>query len=264
MLTRPEDRRDFLLAHYWDNYTFADTVLVNNRLITEQGFVNYISLLASPDTSDGLRAQAIDALCTGMEKQAVACQVFMQLMDDYLYNPNSPYYDEPLYAVYLSRMLRSEALDAARKSTLRFKLDLMSRNNPGSKAEDFIYFLPDGTRSSLRCTPVEGNCLLLVFYDPECPSCHEVMDAMMKSERLAQAVASRKLTVLAVYTEGDEEVWKSTLVGMPAGWIVGTDRLCVQDKALYDLKAMPSLYLLDGAGIVMAKDIPFEQVERGL
>ena len=46
VLTEPDERKDFLIAHYWDNFNFSDTTLLQNRNITEQGFVNHISLLA--------------------------------------------------------------------------------------------------------------------------------------------------------------------------------------------------------------------------
>mgnify|MGYP002225558834 FL=1 len=73
----------------------------------------------------------------------------MRLMDDYLYNPNSPYYNETLYAAYLRRMLQSTALDEARKSSLKFKLELISRNNVGKAATDFTYYWR--TKNVARC-----------------------------------------------------------------------------------------------------------------
>lgn len=36
MLTQPEERKAYLMAHYWDNFNFADTALVNNRNVAEQ------------------------------------------------------------------------------------------------------------------------------------------------------------------------------------------------------------------------------------
>ena len=45
LLTSPDERRDYLLTHYWEQFDFADTTLVNNRDVTEQGFVNFIALL---------------------------------------------------------------------------------------------------------------------------------------------------------------------------------------------------------------------------
>ena len=67
-----------------------------------------------------------------MESQEHARQVFMRLMDDYLYNPIRPYYNETLYAAYLRRMLQSTALGRGQgKSSLKFKLELISRNKRG-------------------------------------------------------------------------------------------------------------------------------------
>ena len=53
-LTEPEARKAFLLTHYWDQFSFADTTLVNNRDVTEQGFVNFIALLADGTTPEEL------------------------------------------------------------------------------------------------------------------------------------------------------------------------------------------------------------------
>lgn len=66
---------------------------------------------------------------------------------------------------------------------------------------DFDYVLPNGKNNSLLRTGVKGDRLLLVFYDPECPSCHDVMNQMIMDEDLRNAVADGKVTVLAVYTK---------------------------------------------------------------
>ena len=124
--------------------------------------------------------------------------------------------------------------------------------------------LADGTQRTLQQTPVKGNRLLLVFYDPECPSCHETLTEMTSDPFLAGAVAKGKVSVLAVYTEGNEEAWRKALPDMPEGWMVATDRQMVKDHALYDLKAMPSLYLLDGKKKVILKDAPYARIKERL
>lgn len=264
MLTQPEDRKAYLLQHYWDKFNFADTALVNNREVTEQAFANLLSLMADETTAAGLVEESMDNFCSGMEQHEHARRVCMQMTDDYLYNPNSPYYNERIYAVYLKRMLQSKEVDEVSKSSLQFRLTLISRNVPGSKASDFAYYLPDGSRHTLARTKVSNNRLLLVFYDPECPSCHETMQRMTADATLAAAVDARQLTVLAVYTEGNEEAWRKSLADIPEGWIVGQDRQAVKDGALYDLKAMPSLYLLDGEKKVLLKDAAFDEIIKNI
>lgn len=264
MLTQPEERKVYLLEHYWDRFNFADTALVNNREVTEQGFVNQISLLADGATPEKVIRESLKNWCSRFMPEAQARQVMMQLADDYLYNPNSPFYNEGLYGVYLETMLEVLPEEDARRSSFDFKLRLLRRNKVGDKATDFSYYLPDGQKKSLVATSTRGNRLLLVFYDPECESCHEVLREMTADASLAEAVKAGRVTVLAVYTEGNQEAWRKGLADMPEGWIIGTDRQKMKEEALYDLKAMPSLYLLDGQKRVLLKDAPLGQIREVL
>ena len=40
-----EQRAGYLSEHYWDNYNFADTLLLKSKEVTEQGFINFIDIL---------------------------------------------------------------------------------------------------------------------------------------------------------------------------------------------------------------------------
>lgn len=263
-LTEAEARKAFLLTHYWDKFSFTDTTLVDNRDVTEQGFVNFIALLLDGTTSEELARESLKNWCKGFVGKDHARRVLTQTTDEYLYNPNSPFYNEALYGLYLETMLDVLPQTDAVRSSYQFKLELVRRNNPGDRATDFTYYLPDGTRCTLGTTPTKNDRLLLVFYDPECESCHEVLQQMAADASLAEAVQSGKLNVLAVYTEGNEEAWRKALPDMPDKWIVGTDREVVKTGVLYDLKAMPSLYLLDGQKRVLLKDAAYEQIQREL
>ena len=260
ILTSPADRRDYLLTHYWELFDFADTTLVNNRDVTEQGFVNFIALLNEGGVTERLARESLENWCGGFMTEAHARKVLMRMADDYLYNPNSPFYNEALYGPYLEALLNTLPADDVRRSTFDFRLKLLKRNNVGQKATDFVYYLPNGERRTLADTSVKNDRLLLVFYDPECESCHAVLGQMAADGRLAAAVGNGRLSVLAVYTEGNEAAWRKSLPDMPEGWMVGTDREAVKNGALYDLKAMPSLYLLDGKKTVLLKDARFENV----
>ena len=236
--TEPEVRKSYLLTHYWDKFNFADTTLVNNRDVTEQGFVNFIALLADGTTQEDLIRKSLENWCRMFVSSEYASQKLMDMADSYLYNPNSPFYNEYLYEIYLESLTKD------------------------SQATDFTYYLSDGTRRTLADTPVKNNFLLLIFYDPECDTCHDTLLRMAADAALMNAVRTGKVTVLAVYTEGNEEAWLKALSDMPEGWIVGTDREAVKTEALYDLKAMPTLYLLDNKKRVVLKDAPYDMIRK--
>ena len=44
-LTDPAERAAYLAVHYWDYFNFADTTLISRPEITEQAFVDFISIL---------------------------------------------------------------------------------------------------------------------------------------------------------------------------------------------------------------------------
>uniref|UniRef100_UPI003A8F14AC DUF5106 domain-containing protein n=1 Tax=Phocaeicola sp. TaxID=2773926 RepID=UPI003A8F14AC len=46
MFTQLEERKAYLMAHYWDSFNFADTALVDNRNVAEQGAADYLAILA--------------------------------------------------------------------------------------------------------------------------------------------------------------------------------------------------------------------------
>ena len=186
VLTSPVDRKSYLLIHYWEQFDFADTMLVNNRDVTEQGFVNFIALLADGTTPEELTRESLENWCAGFVGKDHARKVLTQTADDYLFNPNSPFYNEGLYGMYLEALLGKLPQTDAMRSAYRFKLELVKRNNVGDKATDFTYYQPDGMRRTLVTTSVKNDRLLLMFYDPECESCHEVLLQMAADTALAE------------------------------------------------------------------------------
>ncbi len=260
VLTQPEERKAYLLEHYWDNFDFADTALVNNRDVTEQGFANYLALLGDGTTPDALVGKSLKRWCAAYLPYEQATEVMTGNADSYLYDANSPFYSESLYGAYLQAMIASLPKDDVRRTPLEFKARLIRRNRVGDTATDFSYQLASGKRTTLSATKVKGDRLLLVFYDPECESCHRVLAEMMADKALAEAVKEGKLSIVAIYTEGDEQVWQKSRKEMPQGWTIGNDHQAVKNGALYDLKAMPSLYLLDSEKRVILKDAPYGQI----
>lgn len=264
VFTTEEQRLEYLTLHFWSKYDFSDTILIDNQDVTEQGLANYLSLLTREGVGLTDIRESMGNFCRLMEVGDYSRGVFMNQMDRYLFDPNSPMYNEHLYMQYLQCMMESRYLDDARKSSLEFTFKLISRNMPGEKASAFTYIDRNGDKQSLYRTPVLNNRLLLIFYDPECPHCHEILQQIVSDKQLTEAVSSRRLTVLAIYTEGNIEAWNEACRSMPCQWIIGTDQEQIKQEALYDLKAMPAIYLLDADKRVLLKDAPYALVRRYL
>lgn len=256
-MTDPTDRADYLTYHYWDHFDFADTTLIPRADVTEQAFVNFISVL--PYAREQRRA--VDRLFERAAAEPEMLYHFISLADLYLYEPNSPMRNEELYLLVLQSLTESPQLDETDKIRPRALLELVQRNRPGDVAADFAYTLRDGRRA--RLSSLKGKRTLIFFNDPECSDCKRVKRYLQGSPIVRRAQAEGRLTLLALSVEGATDAWREAVV--PSDWIWACDaEKVLTDEQRYDLKAIPTLYLLDAEQRVILKDVTIEAVEAWL
>lgn len=167
-------------------------------------------------------------------------------------SPASPYRDEGRYVAFLDSLLAIDTLPEALRERALHRRRIAMLNRPGSIAADFHYLERHGGESSLHA--LQSPLTLLVFYDPECPHCDDILRSLASSESINKAIADKNLTVIAIYAEGKRDVWDKTRDDLPGNWLVGYDLTGILDEEIYDLPAMPTPYLLDGDKRVVLKD----------
>ncbi len=262
-ITVPEERTAYLVMHYWDRFDFTDRGLIDRPEITEQAFVDYVNIL---DYVPEERAD--ESLLYTIQKAAVDTVMyehFASLFEKYFYDPNSPFRNEEYYLPVLQELTRSPLLGEARKSVLLFQLDMALKNRVGHKANNFIYALPSGQSYALY--DLKSEYTLLLFSNPGCSTCGEVIAQLTRSNELNKALSLNHpgrtmLTILTIYPDDDLEEWLAYLDKMPANWIHGYDKgLRITYEKLYDIKAIPTIYLLDKDKNVVLKDTSIEAVE---
>ncbi len=257
ILTSPEERATYLALHYWDHFDFRDTLMYKDEDIMEQAFVNFVSIL--PYTE---QAQAsMDTLFSRASQHEEALWLFMETGDKYLYEPNSPMHNEELYILQLRAVLSQAALSEADTERPRHRLEMALKNRPGDVAADFTFALKNGKRQRLHALKAER--LLVYFNDPECEDCIRTKEEILASTVLNEQIKAGTLTLLSVCVEGKTEAWKSA--SLPKQWLdaCDTDQILTREK-LYDLKAMPTLYLLDHEKRVILKDATLKEIEEKL
>jgi hypothetical protein len=261
-ITSPEERGKFLVMHYWDRFDFNNERLISRPEITEQAFVDYIlqNYVLFEDAKKSLQYTL-----TKMEENKAMHAYFASLFEKYLYEPDSPFRNEEFYLVVLERLTKSPLLSDAEKSKYKFQLRMAKKNRVGKKATNFDCTLATGETFSLYS--IKSNYLLVIFLDPECSSCDAVIRYIMDSEPINRAMKMNSptrtmLTVLTMYPGENIDKWLDYLPQLPSEWMNAYDQgMIIAKKNLYDIKAYPSVYLLDKNKKVILKDSPIEVVE---
>ncbi|GFI53998.1 hypothetical protein IMSAGC022_00604 [Alistipes sp.] len=254
-----EKRRAWLAGHFWDDYPFeAETdPTLYDTLDMCRALAEYVSECVTPENADSL----LGGLMRRAHCSRPMLDYFAMLADEVLHDPNSPLRNDEYYIPVLRVLVASPYYDEYDRIAPQYALDMALRNRPGEAANDFAYTLADGR--SRRMHDIETDYLLILFNNPGCPACRQITDDVTASPLLNELGERGAFKVLAIYPDTDLDAWRDYLPQMPEGWINAYDGTqALTRERLYDLRAIPSIYLLDRGKHVLVKDgINVEQIE---
>lgn len=262
-LSDTDARAEYLVMHYWDKFDFTDEKLIELPEITEQAFVDYINILYYVPFAKAI--ESLNFTLARAEQNPKMYAHFASLFDKYYYEPNSPFRNEEFYIPILEEVTKSKSLGEADISRYAFQLEMTKKNRVGQSATDFSFTLSDG--STKKMSSIKSEYIILMFSNPDCSTCAEVTKQMINSDILNKVYSMNSstrtmITTLTVYPFDDVEEWTDHLPQMPEKWINGYDKdMVITNQKLYDIKATPTIYLLDSNKKVILKDTSLDTIE---
>ncbi len=251
-MTDPEQQMRWVADHFWDGYDFNDVDALHDEEYTKTAWANYNMLLLNIPRQIGNPSVA-----TLFEKASVnkeAYLTFAEIAEEYLHDPNSPMRDEEYFIVVLETILGGTVLDEYERIRPQSLLTLARKNRVGTRAADFKYTEMRGDTGTLY--GLRSQWVLLFFNNPGCPACAESVGQIMASPLLTDMMGDGRLEVLAVYPDEDLAAWRDHAGDIPPIWInARASGLMETGAEVYDLKAIPSIYLLDARKTVVLKDV---------
>ena len=250
-----EQRAGYLSEHYWDNYNFADTLLLKSKEVTEQGFVNFIDILNRFNldyASKGVAHKDIaqkditrkditrkDIAQKDITQKGIACftrkafsnaaakERFENLIEHYFEDQLSPVRNDRVYLIFLEEMKNSPCFDETEKERIAFKIKTTNKNLPGDIAINFKFKDESGKEHQL--SDYKDQKVILYFYDPDCENCHKV-SAWLKQQTIPADIKVLKMIA-------DNHI-----------------------SYIYSLKNMPTIFLLDKENKVILKDCTAQEL----
>ncbi len=249
---------EWVALNFWSAYDFSAAESRYAAEANQRGFVDFISTLYA--TNPTLSAEAIGRMMTLASASEEGYWYFLELAEKFLYDPNSPLRNDLLWDSFLRHAVGGQSpLDEDSKVRYRMLLALVSRNQQGSVATDFEYTRADGSRGRLH--NISSPLLLVYFYNPGCGECGRAKAQLDASGLLDALHARGLLKVLAVHPDEELGEWRKHLADNPSWWISAYDKGGkIRRDDLYDLKAIPTFYLLDAQKRVMMKDPTVEDL----
>ena len=257
----PEQQRPWMQEHFWDGFRFADSAYVAAQ---DSDIMVRLFALYAVQVVDPRDPTPLGNLMRRAEAHGHTLRYFLSLAERVLHDPNSPLRNDELYIPVLEAATASPRLSPAEKIAPQHDLRMARQNRIGHTANDFTFTDIDGRNSSLH--GIRSPFVLLFFSNPDCPLCARIAGELQTSAVITRAVAARRLQIVMLYPDDDLAAWRRHAREIPASWSYARDGGHeIRDGELYDLKAIPALYLLDSLKRVVVKDASaIGHVERAL
>ncbi len=267
--TDQKDRQEYLLDHYWDAF-FAgsgrcdeEAVLGVSHDEVEKQVATYIQLLQMiPLPQAQQKMAAFFRQVETRHAADTAAHVYLlmeEIVARYLYDPNSPVRSEDLYLPYVQGLAASPYTREAARPGYAYEARMCALAPTGSVAPDFRFL--DARGRSHHLHDVRADATLLFFSNPGCYACLDIIHTLQGFAGLDEWIRRGELAVVNVYIDEDLDAWRAYEPNYPRNWLCGYDPDgVVRSDRLYNIRAIPSLYLLDRDKRVLLKDAPTERV----
>lgn len=266
LITEPQERTLFIADNMWNG--LLDTT---RHFLCDSSYVSGVSVDAIEEKV-GLYTTLLNQLPLDKARNSVknlfsrletlekkdpssnAFEVLTKMLRRYLYDPNSPVRNEDIWQPFVEALSKS-SLAGDLALSYDYESKMCSLNRVGTKAADFSFKSLEGKVETLWGIPAEYT--LLFFSNPGCENCKQIIDYLQNDPKIGENVAKGTLAVVNVYIDENVDSWKEYASTYPKTWHNGYDfGYTIRTDVLYNVRAIPSLYILDKDKKVIMKDAP--------
>lgn len=241
-----QEKSDYLMEHFWDKMDFKNKTTVDQNALNDAFKVYSIPMRWADDAKS---MASVDRLISQISKNPVLSLQFAKAAEEALYGPRAEVWNDQVFLKFVDNVIKCKGVKNERK--LRYKLlrDQVGSTLRGSLPPEFDYKRVDGSTAHYH---PNGVITIIEFGDPDCDDCRHAKLKMEMNVGLSQLVERGKVNILFIYVD-PEEGWEEKLKDYPSAWHVGASD---EVSELYDLRATPSIYVVDREGRVAAKNVP--------
>ena len=259
MMEEPQERLEYIVTHFWDAFFrgdyHSDSLIIKGvkKEDVESQMGVFATLVREVPLPVGEKAMVGLFNCAASDPEAF--EPMVKLTQFYFFDPNSPVRNEALYLPFVQMLASSPLVKPEMKGAYEWDARMCALNRPGTIATDFRFIDTAGRSRTLH--GIKCEYILLVFGNPDCNACRDLVADMSASPEISALEASGRLKVVDIYIDKEVDAWLAKAATYPKNWINGYDpTYTIREDLIYNVRAIPSIYLLDSQKRVILKDAP--------
>ena len=206
MMEDAQDRAEYMALNTWNRIVDpsreypSDSTLVSGvrKGDVEQKFATWCQVLDMAGHKTAFKAvnKLYDAAlaCEKANASSNVFETFTELVEKYLFDPNSPYRNEDYYGLFAERLARYSGLSAQMQDKYARDARLCALNRIGTKATDFRFADRRGKMHTLY--GVKAPYTLLFFSNPGCGACKDIIDVLSNDPKISSLISEAYPSIL--------------------------------------------------------------------
>lgn len=242
-------KSNYLMEHFWDAMDFKKKEAVDQNAVNDA-----MRVYATPlRWADKQKADAsVTKLLDKLSKNPTLLLQFTKGAEEALYSQRAEIWIDEVYIKFLEAVEKNKKIPKERKKRYLEQLTSLSNTLNGARTPDFTFEGRNGSRHTY--TPM-STATLIIFGDPKATDWRLARLRLETNVPLMQAVEKGKVNILYIVTKEDKD-WEDTVASYPSNWTVG---YAPQVGSIFDIRVVPSIYVIDSEGKIMMKNSPLDQ-----
>jgi len=274
-LAHPKTKEDSLAAYhlykkqYWERVNFWDGRLAYTTFFEEK-LDKYFNQIVQPHP-DSVIKEIDYMLGFASASEEMTRFLLIKFVNRYL---NQKYMWEDavfvhLFEKYFAGKTYAWLADKGKKTITDRAYSLMA-NIMGTAAADIV--LPDSSGNITGLYDLNADYTVVVFWDPTCGHCKEVLPRLDSFYRAKWKAAGLKMFAVSKETDGTKKDWMSFIHEQKLEewthvyYSKAEDKMRIEGgipgySQLFDIQSFPTLYLLDKEKRIVAKKLAVDQID---
>ena len=245
-----EERCNYLVKNFWDGFNFKSKQTVDQNALND-AFMVYVSSMAY--ANDKYVEQSLDKLIEKISGNPALLLQFCKGAEVNLYGPKAQFWYDPYYLKFLDALIKNKKIPESRKTKYINQANSLRESAIDNIAPSFEFRNPLGEIKNYfpMTTPT-----ILIFGNPEDTDWRLARLRMDSNFKLGEAIDKGKLNVLFILPSTQDN-WKESFSLYNKKWTVGQSD---DVSKHYDIRLIPSIYLIGADGKILMKNAPLNQV----
>lgn len=243
------DRSDYLMDNFWKDMNFKQKVV--NQAALQHAFEVYSTPMRWAQKAKVINS--VKDLLKKLEKNPTLATQFMKAAEETFHSPRSEVYIDEVYTMLLEGFLKNKKVPKARKEKYARQLDAIRNTAVGMKMPQVAAVDTAGGEFSPR---LGSEYTLIIFGSHRSDNTRRQMLQMNTDLAMERLCRSGELALNFINTAQRDEDADSFFATLP-DFIAAA--FAPKAASEIDIRISPSIYLLDGEGVILAKNVSIEE-----